>query len=142
MMDQNRFQALAQAWGGDMRRWPESERAGAETFRVADPARAAAILAEAGAIDAWLDAAPPPQPSAALRDRVVAAAAGTVGLKPRRPLFARPAAWLSGAGWAASCAAGVMVGLQVTQQVHADLQADSVLYQASIPAYDDEEVLG
>ncbi len=141
MMDQNRFRTLAEAWGGDLRRWPESERARAEAFRVSDPAGAAAILAEAGAIDAWLDAAPRAQPSASLSGRVIAAAEA-VGLKPRRPLFARPAAWLSGAGWAAACAAGVVVGFQMTQQVHADLQADSVLYQASVPAYDDEEVLG
>lgn len=140
-MDETRFQTLADAWGADLRRWPETDRAAAEAFRAAQPARAAALLTEAGALDHLLGQAPSAQASPELRARVIAAAT-TAGLKPRRPLFTRPFAWLSGAGWAAACAAGAIVGLQATHGLHAQLQADSVLYQASVPAYDDLEVLG
>ena len=33
-MDENRFEALAGAYGADLRRWPEAERAAAEAFRA------------------------------------------------------------------------------------------------------------
>ena len=139
-MDDTRFQALAEAWGGDIRRWPEAERASAEAFRATHGDRAAAILTEAQGLDVLLDRAPRAEASAHLRARVIASA--EAGLRPRQPLFTRPAGWLSGAGWAAACAAGVLFGVQMTQGLPAQLQADSVLYQASIPAYDDLEVLG
>ncbi len=141
MMDDSRFQDLADAWGGDTRRWPKAERASAEAFRATHADRAAAILTEAQGLDVLLDRAPRAEASAHLRARVIASAEAA-GLRPRQPLFTRPAAWLSGAGWAAACAAGVLFGVQMTQGLHAQLQADSVLYQASIPAYDDLEVLG
>ncbi len=47
-----RFQALAEAYGGDLARWPADEQADAHAWRAANPAEALAILSEAGALDA------------------------------------------------------------------------------------------
>lgn len=142
-MTSERFLALIAAWGADARRWPENERAAAKAFVAANPAAVHAALAEADAIDALLHLSPPLQPTLALRDRVIASAA-EAGLKARR----EGRRWLDrlaivlGAGWAAAACAGVGAGVMLTTHLTADAQADAVLYQASLMAVDDTEVLG
>ncbi len=54
MMDEKRFQDLADAWGGDISRWPEAERPAAQDFAKAHPDLATTMLAEAAALDAVL----------------------------------------------------------------------------------------
>ena len=88
----------------------------------------------------FADAAPRPTPSHALREAVIASAAGA-GLKARRR-GPGPLAWLSGAGWAAAACAGVVFGLALTSHMTANVRADTVLYQASLSGADDTEVLG
>lgn len=143
-MDARRLQHLAAAYGADLRRWPEAEREAARAFLAAEPERER-LLFEARQLDAALDASPTPAVRAALRDRVVAGAAAA-GLRPRPAPPARRGlsrwAWLSGAGWAAAGAAGVMIGLASGTQVTRDLQADAVLIQADTWTVDDEEILG
>ena len=139
-MTYERFETLADAYGGDLRRWPEAERAAARALLDSDP-RGAALLAEADGLDALLDAAPRPTPSHALREAVIASAAGA-GLKARRRGGLGPLAWLSGAGWAAAACAGVVFGLALTSYMTANVRADTVLYQASLSGADDTEVLG
>ena len=136
-MERARFEDLAGTWGGDLRRWPEGERAEAERLLQADPA-AQAVLDEAAGLDALLDRSPTPWPSQALRDRIVAAAprAGAWSLHWSRTGLA------FGAGWAAAACAGVMAGLVLTRSLTADLQADAVLYQATLSGVDDEDLLG
>ncbi|MNQ95413.1 hypothetical protein D3C85_1109690 [compost metagenome] len=138
-MTYERFEYLADAYGGDLRRWPEGEREAARALLESD-ARAAVLLREADGLDALLDAAPRPAPSHALREQVIASAAGA-GLKARRR-GPGPLAWLSGAGWAAAACAGVVFGITLTSHLTADVQADAVLYQASLTSADDTEVLG
>lgn len=138
-MTYERFEHLADAYGGDLRRWPEAEREAARALRDADP-RAAVLLREAYGLDALLDAAPRPVASHALREAIIASAAGA-GLKARRR-GPGPLAWLSGAGWAAAACAGVVFGINLTSHLTADVQADAVLYQASLTSADDTEVLG
>ena len=143
-MNAERFSQLVDAFGADARRWPLAERAAAEAFRLAEPAVAARLLAEADAVDDLLDASPRPAVTHALRERVLAAAAGA-GLKARRPLFSlRPGrlAWLSSGAFAAAACAGVIAGQSMTTHLTADAQADAVLYQASLTGVDDTEVLG
>src|SRR5690606_1457714 len=53
-MTRERFENLADAYGGDLRRWPEAEREAGRALAAADP-RAAALLLEADAVDALLD---------------------------------------------------------------------------------------
>lgn len=141
-MTLDRLTVLAEAWGGDLRRWPEADRAAAERILADEPA-ARAVLDAATAFDALLSSSPQPRVSAALRDGVIAAAT-RAGLKPR------PARWFwldrlvlaSGAGWAAAACAGVVAGLSLTTHMTADVQADAVLYQATLAGVDDTEVLG
>ncbi|MGO4411082.1 hypothetical protein AB4Y66_13640, partial [Brevundimonas sp. M-11_2] len=58
-MTYERFEYLADAYGGDLRRWPEAEREAARALTAVD-ARAAALLAQADRLDALLGAAPRP----------------------------------------------------------------------------------
>lgn len=117
-----RFAALLDAYGADPARWPEGERAAALAFLDADPA-ARQARADAARLDAVLDRAPVEPPSAALMDRVLAAA------PPARPAPPQPRAlgpggrivgWLGalvpGAGaWqpTAALAAALVLGLAV-----------------------------
>ena len=54
-MDRERFAYLLDAYGGDFDRWPAEARASAAAFAAQD-AEAAALLSEARALDAALDA--------------------------------------------------------------------------------------
>lgn len=139
MMTPDRFLALVAAYGADRRRWPEAERGAAEAFVAAQAELTRSAMAEADDIDALLHASATPQVSMALRDRVIAAAAtgrraGKVWIDRLLLVF--------GAGWAAAACAGVAAGVMLTGHLTADVQADAVLYQASLLAVDDTEVLG
>lgn len=133
-----RFIALIEAYGADRRRWPEAERAAVGAFVAAHPDVTRQAMAQADTLDALLFASRPPQPSAALRDRVIAAA--TVRSVHKT--------WLSrlglamGAGWAAAACAGVVAGVVMTGRLTADVRADAVLYQSTLAGVDDTEVLG
>jgi hypothetical protein len=104
-MDRTRFEHLLAAYGADFTRWPAAERGAAEAFARAHAAEVAAMIADARALDAALAAAKtPPQASAALAARVLAAA-------PRaRPV--RTQSYAPAAAWAlAACAMlGVVIG--------------------------------
>ncbi len=142
-MTSERFLALVAAYGADARRWPEAERAAAQAFVAAKPVAAAPALAEADMADALLHASRAAQPSMALRDRVIASAAGA-GLKARRE-GRRWLDWLTltlGAGGAAAACAGIVAGVMMTTYLTADAQADAILYQATLLGVDDAEVLG
>ncbi|WP_339914825.1 hypothetical protein [uncultured Brevundimonas sp.] len=142
-MNLQQMKAQADAWGGDLRRWPDDARAAAERLLDSEPVAAGRIVAEAMALDEVLHASPRPVPSAALRDRVIASAA-VAGLRVRRGGRFRMDRLVlaSGLGWAAAACAGIVVGLTLTTRLTADLQADAVLYQATLAGMDDTEVLG
>ncbi len=141
-MNAQRFQDLAQAWGGDLRRWPEGERDAARAWVEADPVEAERALFDARQTDAALDASPRPDVSAALRDRVIASAA-TAGLKARAAWPGlRRLLWIGGAGWAAAACAGVVFGTTLGGQLAADTLAFAVLDQGLATGLDDTEVLG
>ena len=71
-MTLERFAALVDAFGAEARRWPPAERAAAVAF-AADNAAAAALLHEAAALDAQLDADVAAPATAAARQAVIAA---------------------------------------------------------------------
>ncbi|KJV38369.1 hypothetical protein [Brevundimonas sp. KM4] len=133
-MKAERLHELADAYGADLRRWPASERAFAESLIAADPSLKA-VLDQAAALDALLDAAPRPVPSAALTARILAAA-------PQAKSRLGKAIWYLGAGWAAAACAGVVAGVGLTTHLTADARADAVLYQSSLTGVDDTELLG
>lgn len=105
-----RLETLLDCHGGDLRRWPPSERAAAERL-LAGSAAARALKAQAEALDAALDdyAVAPPDPQ--LRARLVSAQA------PRadragwlRELWRDLGGWrLAGPAFAASLALGAIV---------------------------------
>lgn len=101
-MTLNRFQELADAYGGVVARWPELERDGA--LRMASHSAAVAILAQALVLDEALDAWVLSAPMGALRERVLADAPA-----PVRRIVDRARVWWSGVGIAAALA-GVAAG--------------------------------
>jgi hypothetical protein len=115
-MDHERFTALAQAYGARIGRWPEAERAAAETW-VQTNGHAAAVLQHADALDALLDEWRIEAPEAALRLSVLASATSRRRFKTAsvrtlwtRDVFARDLRlWFAGAGLAAGLA-GVFCG--------------------------------
>ena len=141
-MTDTRFAELAQAWGGDLRRWPEAEREAARAWAGTNSVAAERALFYARQTDAALDASLRPVVSAALRDRVIASAA-TAGLKARAVWPGlKKLLWIGGAGWAAAACAGVVFGATLGSQIAADTQAFAVLDQALAGGLDDTEVLG
>jgi len=110
-MTPERFEILAEAYGGDVARWPDAEREAAAELMAARPAWPREVLTGAGELDAALAAYAPLRGSPGLAERIVAGA-------PKRR--ARWVGWLlpagMGAGLAAACAAGVLAGAQLSTQ--------------------------
>lgn len=142
MMTLDRFSILTDAYGADLRRWPEGERAAAEALLACD-ARARLVREEADVLDGLLDAAPRPVVSTLTRERVLASAKASALSKraPARHFWSR-LAWFAGAGWAAAAFAGVAFGFSLTGSLTKSEVADAVLYQAQLGGADDTEVLG
>src|SRR5579863_8202276 len=111
-MDGKRFEALLATYGADAARWPGAERALALRHLAATP-EAHRRRAGAQRLDELLDAWRLDAPGADLQRRVAATAPLARLLRPRT-------LWLSAAGLAAACAAGVLVGVGVERTtVHA-----------------------
>ncbi len=111
-MNLDRFQTLADAFGGVITRWPAHEQDAAFAFLAASPDAAAGALADARDLDEDLDAAGRLSPSHALRQAILAAA-------PRaRPVRSPVRRWFAGAGvgigLAAATVAGVMIGVDLS----------------------------
>ncbi|WP_309629941.1 hypothetical protein [Brevundimonas sp.] len=141
-MDETRFGELADAFGGDVRRWPESDRDAARAWIDAHPLAAERALFDARQTDAALYASPNPVVSTALRDRVLASAT-SAELKARAGWPGlRKLLWIGGAGWAAAACAGVVFGANLGGHLATQAQADAVLDQAMLGGFDETEVLG
>lgn len=119
-MNAERFAVLAEAYGGDIARWPVEVREAAEAWRTSHARAAMAVLAEAAEIDLWLDASRTPDPGPALREDIIQSAR-----RVRAPAR-RVAMLVSGMGLLAACAAGVVFGSNLSSQVFYDPAAESV----------------
>ena len=141
-MTPKRFETLAEAYGGDVARWPETDREAAAALMAAEPAWAETILARAGDLDAALAAYVLPKVPLGLADRIAAAAP----LVQARPAPPRWMAWLlpvgMGAGLAAACAAGVVTGALLSSPTISPGQPDPVVATADddFSFYLDEEI--
>lgn len=87
-MDRARFEALLAAYGADMNRWPEGERADAQAFLAAHGAEVNDARQEAREIDAMLGHASGTPSTDALAARLVAAAPKRAEVFDRRALLA------------------------------------------------------
>lgn len=111
-MTLDRFQTLADAFGGVIARWPADVQDEAYGLTATAPDATAAILADALALDEHLDAAPRLTPSPGLRQGILAAAPRA---RAGRDAIRR---WLTGAGVGiglvtAACA-GIVMGVDLT----------------------------
>jgi hypothetical protein len=97
-----RFQALAETYGGDIARWPESCREQARALLARDPEGLGAILAEASDLDHLLDLAPAGAVNAALLGRLIAAAPQPAGSARR---------WIAGLGAALGLGVAALAGV-------------------------------
>lgn len=131
-MDLDRFGMLVAAYGAVPARWPDEERDAAQRF-ARDDERAAALLAEADAIDAWLFAHQAPAPSRTLRAMVIEAA-------PRkRRLTGRARLWWSGFALAIAGASGMLAGSAATAALEPATSNVQMYAQEDGPAYDSAE---
>ncbi|MGQ0676330.1 MAG: hypothetical protein ACT4N4_09660 [Rhodospirillales bacterium] len=117
-MTPDRFRELIDAYGGDPKRWPASERDAALAHARAD-ARAGAMLDRARALDALLDGmkvAPPAiDPArivaAATRAAQEPASANVLAFVRRRGGIRPAMAWARGAALAAATICGFVIGM-------------------------------
>lgn len=130
-MTRERFEDLAEIYGGDIARWPAAERDAAALLMAAEPEFAKAALAAPADLDAVLDAWAPMAVSHQLREAVIAAAPSA------RPARGGVRGWFwragLGAGLAAACAAGLVVGVRLSDVV---VQQDDTV-SAALSGYDD-----
>jgi len=104
MMSLERFEDLAEIYGGEIARWPEGEREAARGLLAAHAERLSPVLAAAAQLDRLLDLAPAQSPDAALLGRLIAAA----------PQPAAPARrWIAGLGAALGLSAAAFAGVAV-----------------------------
>lgn len=119
MMDHDRFAALAEAYGADIRAWPEAERDAARAYAAAAPERAEAVLGDAAVLDQALAHAAPIEPPPGLEAAILAGA-------PSNP--AAPAPGL--AGLAAALALMIGAGAGWFAAPAGDPYADPVFAEA------------
>jgi ferric-dicitrate binding protein FerR (iron transport regulator) len=122
MMELERFAALADAYGGDLSRWPADQRAAAMQCLAQHP-QAATILAQAQALDDALNALPAPAAPSELLARRLLKAAPT---KTATRTFGAPI-W---ATMAASMVIGVLVGFGGVQVWDRQAAIDTALSQS------------
>ena len=124
-MDMTRFEALAAAYGGDLSRWPATERAAAQALQAQEPEAAARVLGSAACLDGALDSWRVAPASQTLRAKIL----GGAGSRP-----ARAAArwfWLTGAGLAAAGVSGAICGAVLCGALSSGLQADALVAAAA-----------
>lgn len=119
-MTPERFEALAEAYGGAIARWPDPERDAAAQLMILRPDWAEAVLRRAGDLDAVLDQWAPHKVSHELSQAIIDSAPGPRRTWPRWLLGAS-----LGAGLATACAAGLLVGIAMAPGLASEPAADT-----------------
>lgn len=104
MMSFERFEDLAETYGGEIARWPEGEREAARALLAQNAARLSPVLADSAHLDRLLDLAPAQRPDAALLGRLIAAAPQGASAGRR---------WIAGLGAALGLSAAAFAGIAV-----------------------------
>ncbi|MBZ9870051.1 hypothetical protein LB542_04135 [Mesorhizobium sp. BR1-1-9] len=128
-MDAERFAALAAAYGGDLRRWPQAERAAGAVFAASDAG--AAILRDAGKLDALLDRYRVEAPGKALHVGIVRDADRHLAQRWRQRL------WWLGLGLAGIGLAGAVAGSALVIVATPEVQPDQYVLDANATAFGD-----
>ena len=128
-MDAKRFAALAAAYGGDLRRWPEAERMAGSVFAASEAGQA--ILRHAGTLDGLLDSYRIEAPGKILHGAILQAA-GRHLVQRRRQRF-----WWLGLGLAGIGLAGAVAGLALVSIVTPEVQPDHYVLDANATAFGD-----
>ena len=133
-----RLKRLYDAYGADAARWPEGERAWAETLVEAG---ARALHAEAARLDAALDRATLAQPSPELIASVLMAAPVTPWRRRLIALWPFGPAWQPASALATACVLGIVAGLATggAETLDADTLGDEIGLLALGPQYQLEE---
>lgn len=134
-MDLDRFADLAEAYGGDISRWPSIEREAATLLMARSPEATATLLAEQSDLDWALDSWRAPRPGLALEAAILASAP----VQRPAPIW-RGWLWRTGlgAGLMAAGLAGVMTGVVVSRAI-APMEELEVI-TAAVSAYDTLDV--
>jgi hypothetical protein len=104
-MTRERFADLAEAFGGQIARWPQAERDAAAVLLAAEPDFAGGVLAAASGLDDLLTQWAPQPVRAEIRDAVLDRAT-----PPRKSIWSWAMGLGLGAGLAGACASGVAAG--------------------------------
>lgn len=128
-MEAERFAALADAYGGQLQRWPLAERASAQRFAATAAGRA--ILRRAGMLDSMLDSYRIAAPGPALHAAALRAAELDVVRQRRRRV------WWLGLGLAGVGLAGVAAGLATVTIVTPEVQPEHYVLDANATAFGD-----
>lgn len=133
-----RLKRLYDAYGADAARWPEGERAWAETLVEVDPR---APRAAAARLDAALDRATLAQPSPELIASVLMAAPVTPWRRRLIALWPFGPAWQPASALATACVLGIVAGLATggAETLDADTLGDEIGLLALGPQYQLEE---
>jgi hypothetical protein len=109
-MTPERFAHLADAYGADLKHWPEAEREDARTLIARGDTRVLVALDQAAWLDQQLDTHHAAQPDVRLIQQVVASAFAV-----ERPSFrSRFSNWLPRLGFVGAGLAGIAAGMLVT----------------------------
>jgi len=133
-MDAERFEKLAAAYGGDLRRWPQAERMAGAMFVPGEAGRA--ILDQAGGLDLLLDSYRVDVPTTALHATVLRAAGRHIVRRRRQRV------WWLGLSLAGSGLAGAVAGLALVSIVTPEVQPDHYVLDANVTAFGDAEADG
>ena len=122
-----RFQALADAYGGVIARWPDDEKD--DALRVSRTPEGRAILADALNLDEALDGWRVPVPSSVLAARVLAGA-------PRTSIARSVKLWWTAIGMTVALS-GATAGIAATTILTPASQADSMTVFGDLPTGSD-----
>jgi hypothetical protein len=106
-MTPHRFTELAEAYGGDLQRWPSAERDAARALLANGDGTLNAVLRQASWLDGQLDRHQLPAVPSQLMRQIVADAT------QERSFWARWFSWVFGAGFVGVGVAGVAAGILV-----------------------------